>query len=85
MAAKATLLRVTLLDRFGHRLASRDVAPRAYLVGAPTADALLPAGERVDAQMAFVDPGRDAVGFEIDACLPSLTAQVHCANEAGAP
>jgi predicted Zn finger-like uncharacterized protein len=79
------LLRVTLLDRFGHRLASRDVAPRAYLVGAPTADALLPAGERVDAQMAFVDPGRDAVGFEIDACLPSLTAQVHCANEAGAP
>jgi len=79
------LLRVTLLDRFGHRLASRDVAPRAYLVGAPAADALLPAGERVDAQMAFVDPGRDAVGFEIDACLPSLTAQVHCANEAGAP
>jgi len=64
---------------------SRDVAPRAYLVGAPAADALLPAGERVDAQMAFVDPGRDAVGFEIDACLPSLTAQVHCANEAGAP
>ena len=79
------LLRVTLLDRFGHRLASRDVAPRAYLVGAPAADALLPAGERVDAQMAFVDPGRDAVGFEIDACLPSLSAQVHCANEAGAP
>jgi len=61
------------------------LAPRAYLVGAPAADALLPAGERVDAQMAFVDPGRDAVGFEIDACLPSLTAQVHCANEAGAP
>src|ERR1700722_4523294 len=80
------LLRVTLLDRFGHRLASRDVAPRAYLVGAPpAADALLPAGERVDAQMAFVDPGRDAVGFEIDACLPSLSAQVHCANETGAP
>jgi predicted Zn finger-like uncharacterized protein len=79
------LLRVTLLDRFGHRLASRDVAPHAYLVGAPAADALLPAGERVDAQMAFVDPGRDAVGFEIDACLPGLSAQVHCANDAGAP
>src|SRR5580704_4055715 len=79
------LLRVTLLDRFGHRLASRDVAPRAYLVGAPPAAvALLPAGERVDAQMAFVDPGRDAVGFEIDACLPSPSAQVHCANDAAA-
>jgi predicted Zn finger-like uncharacterized protein len=75
------LLRVTLLDRFGHRLASRDVAPRAYLVGAPTSDALLPAGERVDAQMAFVDPGRDAVGFEIDACLPGPSARVRCAND----
>jgi predicted Zn finger-like uncharacterized protein len=75
------LLRVTLLDRFGKRLASRDVAPRAYLVGTPAADATLPPGERVDAEMAFVDPGRDAVGFEIDACLPSPSAQVHCAND----
>jgi predicted Zn finger-like uncharacterized protein len=78
------LLRVTLLDRFGKRLASRDVAPRAYLGSAPAAGALLPAGERVDAQMAFVDPGRDAVGFEIDACLPTASAHVHCANDAAA-
>jgi predicted Zn finger-like uncharacterized protein len=79
------LLRVTLLDRFGNRLASRDVPPRAYLVGTPATDTLLPAGERVDAQMAFVDPGRDAVGFEIDACLPTPSARVHCANDAAAP
>ena len=79
------LLRVTLLDRFGNRLASRDVPPRAYLVGTPATDTLLPAGERVDAQMAFVDPGRDAVGFEIDACLPTPRARVHCANDAAAP
>jgi predicted Zn finger-like uncharacterized protein len=78
------LLRVTLLDRFGKRLASRDVAPAAYLVGTPAAGAILPPGERVDAEMAFVDPGRDAVGFEIDACLPSPSAQVHCANDAAA-
>jgi hypothetical protein len=76
------LLRVTLLDRFGKRLASRDVPPRAYLVGTPAAGASLPPGERVDAEMAFVDPGRNAVGFEIDACLPSPSAQVHCANDA---
>ena len=79
------LLRVTLLDRFGNRLASRDVPPRAYLVGTPAMDTLLPAGERVDAQMAFVDPGRDAVGFEIDACLPMASARVQCANDAAAP
>jgi predicted Zn finger-like uncharacterized protein len=76
------LLRVTLLDRFGNRLASRDVSPRAYLGGAPAATALLPPGERVDAQMAFVDPGKNAVGFEIDACLPAPSARVHCANDA---
>jgi hypothetical protein len=34
--------------------------------------------------MAFVDPGRDAVGFEIDACLPALSTRVHCANDAAA-
>ena len=79
------LLRVTLLDRFGNRLASRDVPPRAYLGGAPAASvALLPPGERVDAQMAFVDPGKNAVGFEIDACLPAASARVHCANDAAA-
>jgi predicted Zn finger-like uncharacterized protein len=76
------LLRVTLLDRFGNRLASRDVSPRAYLGGAPAATALLPPGERVDAQMAFVDPGKNAVGFEIDACLPAPSSRVHCANDA---
>jgi predicted Zn finger-like uncharacterized protein len=78
------LLRVTLLDRFGNRLASRDVPPRAYLGGAPAANAFLPAGERVDAQMAFADPGRNAVGFEIDACLPAASTRVHCANDAAA-
>jgi predicted Zn finger-like uncharacterized protein len=78
------LLRVTLLDRFGKRLASRDVPPQAYMVGTPSTGVLLPAGERVDAQMAFVDPGRDAVGFEIDACLPAVSARVHCANDAAA-
>jgi predicted Zn finger-like uncharacterized protein len=78
------LLRVTLLDRFGNRLASRDVPPRAYLGGAPAAAALLPPGERVDAQIAFVDPGKNAVGFEIDACLQAASNRVHCANDAAA-
>jgi predicted Zn finger-like uncharacterized protein len=76
------LLRVTLLDRFGNRLAAREVPPRAYLRVAPAGGALLPAGERVDAQMAFVDPGREAVGFEIDACLQESGGAIHCANDA---
>jgi predicted Zn finger-like uncharacterized protein len=75
------LLRVTLEDRFGNRIASRDVAPRFYLPPAVPASALLASGQRVDAQMGFLDPGASAVGFEIDACLPASGGAVTCAND----
>jgi predicted Zn finger-like uncharacterized protein len=76
------LLRVTLEDRFGNRIASRDVAPRFYLPPAVPASSLLASGQRVDAQMGFIDPGASAVGFEIDACLPASGGAVTCANDA---
>jgi predicted Zn finger-like uncharacterized protein len=75
------LLRVTLQDRFGNRIAARDVAPRAYLQSAAHLERLLSAGQRVDAQMGFVDPGANAVGFEIDACLPASSGGITCAND----
>ena len=73
------LLRVTLQDRFGNRIAARDVAPRFYL--SRNAPPFLSAGERIDAEMGFVDPGANAVGFEIDACLPTSGGAVTCAND----
>ncbi|HET9389774.1 MAG TPA: DUF3426 domain-containing protein [Steroidobacteraceae bacterium] len=76
------LLRVTLQDRFGNRIAARDVPPRAYLPGAAHGGTFLSAGQRVDAEMAFVDPGANAVGFEIDACLPAPGGVIACANDA---
>ncbi len=57
------LLRVTLQDRFGNRIAARDVPPGSYLPRATADTAFLPAGQRIDAEMAFVDPGSNAVGF----------------------
>jgi hypothetical protein len=33
--------------------------------------------------MAFVDPGSNAVGFEIDACLPAPAGGINCANDPG--
>ena len=75
------LLRVTLQDRFGNRIAARDVAPQSYLPHAPPSSALLSAGERIDAEMGFVDPGANAVGFEIDACLSTRGGEVTCAND----
>ena len=78
------LLRVTLQDRFGNRIAARDVQPQFYVPGAVPAAALLGAGQRIDAEMAFLDPGANAVGFELDACLPASGGGVACANDAGA-
>jgi len=75
------LLRVTLQDRFGNRIAARDVAPGNYLPHAIPAASFLSAGQRIDAEMAFVDPGSNAVGFEIDACLPAPAGGIACAND----
>ena len=75
------LLRVTLQDRFGNRIAARDVPPGNYLPRSIPAASLLSAGQRIDAEMAFVDPGSNAVGFEIDACLPAPAGAVACAND----
>src|SRR6185503_14513576 len=72
------LLRLTLQDRFGATLGERDIGPADYLpgAGAPT---LLGPGERADALIRIVDPGTQAVGFELDVCLPA-SGGVRCAN-----
>ncbi len=74
-------LRVTLQDRFGNRIASRDVSPQSYLPRAIPTSTLLAPGQRIDAEMVFVDPGTNAVGFEIDACLPAASGGITCAND----
>ena len=74
------LLRLTLQDRFGSHVGSRDLEPREYLHGEPGSDQLLGAGQRIDAEIAIVDPGKDAVGFEIDVCLRG-EAGTKCASE----
>src|SRR6185437_8184242 len=74
------LLRVTLQDRFGNRIAARDVPPGDYLPSPAAPGSLLAAGSRVDATMVFVDPGPQAVGFEIDACLRQHSGEVACAH-----
>lgn len=75
------LLRVTVQDRFGNRIASRDVAPAAYAPRGTGSSALLDAGQRVDAEIRLADPGPNAVGFELDACLVVDGGRISCANE----
>ena len=78
------LLRVTLQDRFGNRIAARDVAPRFYVPHTIPDSSYLAGGQRIDAEMGFVDPGTNAVGFEIDACLPASGGGVTCASDLAA-
>ncbi len=77
------LLRVVMQDRFGNRVAARDLKPAEYLGrGAPQVSLMAP-GQRVDVQVAFRDPGRAATGFEIDACMAGHARAVTCANDPG--
>ncbi len=76
------LLRVTLANRFGSMVGTRDFEPSEYL-GKPTAKLLAP-GERVDATMDILDPGKSAEGFEIDVCLRATDRRVACANDLAA-
>jgi predicted Zn finger-like uncharacterized protein len=84
LAQPLPLLRVTLQDRFGNRIAARDVAPRSYVPHTIPDTSYLAGGQRIDAEMGFVDPGANAVGFEIDACLPGRGGAVTCANDLAA-
>lgn len=73
------LLRLALQDRFGATLGVRDVLPADYLPG-ETPSKLLGPGERADAEIRIVDPGQEAVGFEMDVCLPA-DGGVRCASQ----
>jgi hypothetical protein len=74
------LLRVTLADRFGKGIGRRDFEPSEYL-GKPTARLLAP-GERVDATLEILDPGKNAEGFEIDVCLRGVDQRIACQGDA---
>jgi predicted Zn finger-like uncharacterized protein len=73
------LLRVTLADRFGKSIAKRDFEPGEYM-GRP-APRLLGPGERADATLDILDPGKNAEGFEIDVCLRGIDKRISCAND----
>jgi len=76
------LLRLSLQDRFGTTMGTRDLEPAEYLPGGqlPPSGLMAP-GQRADAEVVFVDPGRDAVGFELDVCLREGDA-VRCSADA---
>ncbi len=75
------LLRVSLQDRYGRTIAARDVRPSDYLTRGSSGTSMMAPGARIDATVVFVNPGTQAVGFEIDACLRE-GSHVVCAHGA---
>jgi hypothetical protein len=76
------LLRLTLQDRYGNAVATRDLTPAEYLPPRAANQRLLEPDQRIDAELHVIDPGKAAIGFEIDACLRSENGNIGCANDA---
>ncbi len=76
------ILRLELDNRFGDAIAVRDFEPAEYLKDASEASRLLGPGASAEAELLLVDPGRDAVGYQLDICLRESAAILRCAQEA---
>jgi predicted Zn finger-like uncharacterized protein len=62
------ILRVELLDRYGDPLRARDFSAKSYL-SADQAAGLLNAGAATRFRIDVVDPGPEAVGFQVQPCF----------------
>lgn len=76
------ILRLELDNRFGDAIAGRDFEPAEYLKDASEATRLLGPGASAEAELLLVDPGRDAVGYQLDVCLRESATILRCAREA---
>jgi len=76
------LLRLTLQDRYGNAVATRDLEPREYLPPRAADQRLLEPDQRIDVELHVIDPGKAAIGFELDACLRGDSGSIGCAHDA---
>lgn len=77
------LLRLELEDRFGETVATRDFEPVEYLGSADRANRLLDAGASAEAELRVVDPGSEAVGYQLEVCLRESASRLRCAAGPG--
>jgi len=69
------LIKLALQDRWGAPVGVRAFEPNEYLP-ADAAGRLLAPKQRANAEIVIVDPGADAVGFQLHACLQYPQAMV---------
>jgi hypothetical protein len=76
------LLRLTLQDRFGKAVATRDLEPSEYMPKRVSTQRMLEPDQRIDVELHVVDSNKSAIGFEIDACLRGEGGVIGCSNDA---
>ena len=74
-------VKLELKDRWEAIVATREFAPEEYLPSIATATRMMAPHQRTNAEIVIVDPGADAVGFQIRACLPQ-DGGVVCSDDA---
>jgi len=78
------LLRLTLLDRYGKRVAASELTPSQYWPDGVPPHAFLGRDERVDSEIAVRDPSAASASFELDVCLRNASGVLRCASDAPA-
>jgi hypothetical protein len=73
------ILRLELEDRFGEPIAARDFEPADYLKNPTEASQLLGPSASTEAEILILNPGPDAVGYRLDACMRESQGQLRCA------
>jgi hypothetical protein len=81
-AQPVPLVRLTLLDRYGKRLAMRELTPGEYWPAAQPARAFLSPDERIESEIAVRDPNAASASFELDVCLRDSNGALRCAADA---
>ncbi len=84
-AQPVPVLRLTLLDRYGKRIARRDLAPDEYWPRGHTSQSFLSADQRIDSEVAVRDPNADSASFELDVCLRSRESSARPTRQARPP
>jgi predicted Zn finger-like uncharacterized protein len=77
------ILRLELDDRFGATVATRDFEPADYLKDPSQATRLIAPGSTAEAELLLADPGTEAVGYRLDACLRESATLLRCASGPG--
>lgn len=71
------LIKLNLKDRWGDLVGGRTFTPPEYLPQGADTQALLP-GASIVVQLRVVDPGENANGFSLDACLGTRDGRLRC-------